>query len=170
MRDFSRYHVQCHMTLPRIMAELFGSRSPAFLWYPKSCSVGRFTDWGCSLPRQQRLEPLGEFGVGTVLGDVAIHIFPYCFFSYPNLNWTDGDSGGVAAASWAAYLASALNQGRSHSQCLWGARLLAGLWSRLPVENWPGEEAVPAKSSFLSGSDSCVVPLNKPVRIPECFL
>lgn len=35
------------------------------------------------------------------------------------------------------------------------------------MENWPGEEVVLAKSSFLSGSDSRSGPLNKPTCVPE---
>lgn len=35
------------------------------------------------------------------------------------------------------------------------------------MENWPGEEVVLAKSSFLSGSHGRSGPLNKPTCIPE---
>nr|KAF6366548.1 hypothetical protein mPipKuh1_009946 [Pipistrellus kuhlii] len=91
----------------------------------------------------------GAFGDSIVLGAVAIHAFPYSSFPHPNLTWTDGDSSGCGPGLLGSLWGQSFNQGRSHCQSLWGARAAGRAVSRRPVENWSGEEAVPAKSSSL---------------------
>lgn len=44
---------------------------------------------------------------------------------------------------------------------------IAELWLRLPGASWSGEEVLPAKSRFISSSDSCDGHLNMPTWIPE---
>lgn len=84
----------------------------------------------------------------------------FLFISKPNL------SGWWLKWVWSCLLGSPPGQGLSARAGVtaWasGAQAAGRVVIRLPVENWSGEEAVPAKSSFLSGSDSCGVPLNKP--------
>lgn len=67
---------------------------------------------------------------------------------------------GVALASWAAS-GQCFNQGRSHCQSLWGARLLAGLWAGGLWRTGLGRKLFQQRA-VLSGSDSCGVPLSKP--------
>lgn len=73
------------MTPPKTgwIAQKWGSCPPLNLQTPLPRPVHRL-----------RMPSPGAFGDGIVLGDVAIHAFPYSFFSHPNLTWTDGDSSG----------------------------------------------------------------------------
>lgn len=135
--NFSRYHAQWHITPPKTGAELpriISSESQTPLPWPV-----------CRL----RMQSPGAFGDGIVLGAVAIHAFPYSFFPHPNLTWTDGDSSGGGRGLSGSLPGKCFNQGRSHCQSLWGARAAGRAVSRRPVDNWSGEEAVPAKSSSL---------------------
>lgn len=152
MRNFPRCHAQWHITLPKSVAELHR------LALLPSLNLQTCLPWPV---HRLRMQSPGEFGDGVVLGDVAIHAFPYSFFSYPNLTWMDGDSCGCGPGLLGSLLGKCFKPEESLPEPLRGT----GCWQgckQAACANWSGEDSVPAESSFLSGLDSCGVPLNQP--------
>lgn len=152
-----------HLTLLEMTAEMCRIRSLALLWHPK-----RPLPW--PVHRLQRLQPLGEFGNGTILGDVAIYIFPYCFFFISNLTGTDGDSSGCGPGLW----------GSLHGKCFQiraGVTLRASEGHRLLAQGCGAVNQAACGGLVWGGGCSsneqfylwlsCVGPLNKPMWIPE---
>lgn len=88
--------VPCSVPLDsaRDMAELCRIRSPAFLWYPSPSPWQVYRLRGAHCPDAEAAAAGRVWWRYYSWRVCHIPVFPHCFFSYPNLTWTDGDSSG----------------------------------------------------------------------------